>query len=391
MRRRPPGSPAAPEAALRSYDRRRGVDHRSAVCHAPFNNLYFRADGAVAPCWLQFHDRSPHWLPDGPTVRELWHGEQLSQLRDRLRAHELVGACATCLDDIRVSNRPLAAAYDEIGVDDVWPTMFEVELSNQCNLECVMCSGMLSSRIRANREQLPPLEVPYDETFLVQLAEFLPHLDELRINGGEPLMQSLVFSLLDLVADTAPTLKVTIATNGTVFNDRVERALERCNIHLNVSIDSLVPERYEQIRVHGRHAVVMRNVERFLAYTRRAGTTLCVMVNPMRPNWDELGRYVRWCNERDAALWFNTIRYPESVALHSLPADELRRIRASLLDEDPIDADDQHWLHRRNLAVFERFRDVQLPAWIAAAEHDGPGDGQPVALRPRRGLRRAVR
>ena len=107
---------------MRSYDRGRGVDEHVAVCHAPFNNLYFRADGAVAPCWLQFHDRSPHWRPDGPTIRELWHSEQLDALRDRLQRLELVGACSTCLADIRVGNRPLAAAYDEIGVRGSWPT-----------------------------------------------------------------------------------------------------------------------------------------------------------------------------------------------------------------------------------------------------------------------------
>jgi len=380
------------DRALRAYDRGRATQDRRSICNAPFNNLYFRADGAVAPCWLQFHNRSPHWSPGGPTIREIWDGAQLRDLRDRLVARDLRGPCTTCRHEIETGNRPLAAAYDEIDRRERWPSMFELELSNHCNLECVMCSGMLSSRIRANREHLPPLEVPYDETFVDQLEEFLPHLQELRVNGGEPLLQPLVYVLLDRVAELRPDLKVTIATNGTVLNSKVERLLERCNIHLNVSIDSLVPERYESIRVHARFDVLMRNVERYIAYTRETDRILCIMVNPMRSNWEELPGYVHWCNERDVHLWFNTIRYPEHLALHPLPSAELRRIRDALSGAElPEPRGPLAWLHAKNRGVFERFRDVQLAAWIdEAAEREGSGsttgaDGERfVTLSPRR-------
>lgn len=361
------------DSALGRYEKSRLATDRHSVCNAPFNNLYFRADGAVAPCWLQFHNRSPHWSPEGPTIREIWDGSQLGSLRRRLERRQFDGPCRTCSHEIEVGNRPLAAAYDEIPVLDGWPSMFELELSNHCNLECVMCSGMLSSRIRANREHLPPLESPYDESFIEQVVEFLPHLEELRINGGEPLLQPLVYSLLERVADLRPDLKVTIATNGTVLNSKVRWILQNCNIHLNVSIDSLIAQRYEEIRVHARFDVLMRNVEEFIEYTRDSDRILCVMVNPMRSNWDELPGYVQWCNERDVHLWFNTIRYPEEVALHPLPGEELRRIREVLLEANlPEPAGPLAWLHAKNRAVFERFRDVQLVDWADSAPASRP-------------------
>ncbi|MGB3409656.1 MAG: radical SAM protein [Microthrixaceae bacterium] len=369
------------DQALSRYEKSRLATDRRSVCNAPFNNLYFRADGAVAPCWLQFHSRSPHWSPDGPTIREIWDGSQMDSLRRRLVGRQFQGPCTTCSHEIEVGNRPLAAAYDEIPVIEGWPSMFELELSNHCNLECVMCSGMLSSRIRANREHLPPLESPYDDSFIEQVVEFLPHLRELRINGGEPLLQPLVYSLLEKVAELRPDLKVTIATNGTVLNSKVRWVLENCNIHLNVSIDSLIAQRYEEIRVHARFDVLMRNVEQFIEYTRNSDRILCVMVNPMRSNWDELPEYVRWCNERDIHLWFNTIRYPESVALHPLPGDELRQIRETLLKAKlPEPVGPLAWLHAKNTAVFERFRDVQLVDW---AESSPTSRSQPVTISSR--------
>lgn len=369
MLRRSARSTGATDDALANYERTRLAADRSSVCNAPFANLYLRADGAVAPCWLQFHIDSPHWTPEGPGLRAIWEGEQFEALRRRLVRREFEGPCTTCRHAIETGNLPLAAAYDEVPVRGAWPSMLEVELSNHCNLECVMCSGMLSSRIRANREGLPPLEVPYDERLVEQVADFLPHLEELRINGGEPLLQPLVYSLLDQVARDTPELKVTIATNGTVMNSKVERVLEQCRVHFNVSIDSLVPDRYESIRVHARFDVLMRNTQVLIDHAHAHDRLLCIMVNPMRMNWDELPAYVRWCDERDVALWFNTVRYPADVALATLPAEELRHIHKELSRARfPRRALGRQWLFERNRGVFERFRDHQLPAWIDEAD-----------------------
>ena len=48
-----------------------------------------------------------------------------------------------------------------------------------------------------------------------------------------------------------PKLKINIATNGTVYNKQVRTILDKCNIHLNISIDSLDKENYESIRING--------------------------------------------------------------------------------------------------------------------------------------------
>ena len=95
-----------------------------------------------------------------------------------------------------------------------------------------------------------------DDSFLKQMGEFIPHLTELRVNGGEPFAQKILLDLLDVVAEIKPGLKVTIATNGTVYNKRVQGILDKCNIHLNISIDSLILERYEEIRVNGKPKVI---------------------------------------------------------------------------------------------------------------------------------------
>ena len=98
----------------------------------------------------------------------------------------------------------------------------------------------------------------------------------------------------------------------------------------------------------------------------------------------EMSDYVHWCNERRVHLWFNTIREPAALALHNLPADELRTIRDTLLDASLPTAPDHPdgAVERNNIAVFRRFVDRQVTTWLAEAEGRprGRGDGVPVAI-----------
>lgn len=371
--------------AMAQYRRARSTPHRDSICNAPLTNLYFSVDGQASPCWLYFPAVPPKWSPER-SIRDIWQGEEFTKVRAALAEDRFIGRCKECEHDILAGDRPLAAAYDFPHPIGEWPSMLELELSNLCNLECVMCHGRLSSKIRKNREQLPPLVSPYDESFVEQVAELAPHLRELRINGGEPLLQPIVFQLTERIGDVAPDLKVTIATNGTVINSKVRRMMERCNIHINLSLDSLVPERYESIRVHSDFAKVMDHFDEFREYCLGNDRTLCIMVNPMRMNWMEMADYVWWCNERDVHLWFNTIREPVHLALHSLPADELDEIRSKLgaaaLPAVPEGrAGDKG---RNNVAVFQRFLG-QVDTWRQEARRDpGRSVGVPVELGPRR-------
>ena len=294
-------------------------------CIAPYNNIYFSVDGTCAPCW-QTIGRVDKWSKNR-SIKDIWTGEKFKFYRENLKNKIFLGECKICENNIDNDIWPLALAYDKFGLNDEWPTLMELELSNQCNLECIMCSGKLSSGIRKNRDKLPPLPMIYDDSFVEQLREFIPHLEELRFNGGEPLAQKIVFDICDIVSVLKPELKINIATNGTVYNQPVKNLLEKCNIHLNISIDSLVKEKYESIRINGDFNLLMDNVKKFHKYLKMDNKNeFSIMVNPMRNNWEEMPNYVEFTIKNDAYLWYNTIRYPLHLSIWNLPAEELKNI-----------------------------------------------------------------
>jgi MoaA/NifB/PqqE/SkfB family radical SAM enzyme len=345
------------------------------VCNAPFSNMYFRIDGKVGPCWLAFHG-APSWPEQ--SIAEIWFGPYFEGIRENIRQRDLSkhGGCAVCEKNLRTGNyvAALAFAYDTPTPLKRYPKIMEFELSNKCNLECTMCRGELSSSIRKNRDKLPPLPIVYDGRFVEELVEFIPHLEDMRFNGGEPLLPDISYQIWDKVARINPAIEITIATNGTVFNRRVQEILERCNFRINVSIDALDKGNFERIRKNARYDIVMRNVTYFGEYCRRKGSKFCIMANPMRQNWWEMPALVEWANGRGYHIAFNTIVKPEFSSLINWNADDLQRVYDDLRGHrfGAVERTEIPSVSEANIRRYENLVENQIHSWLVARQQAVP-------------------
>jgi MoaA/NifB/PqqE/SkfB family radical SAM enzyme len=300
----------------------------SSFCKAPSNNMYFTVKGYVSPCW-KTTVACDNWSEDR-SIMDIWSGDKFQMYRDALAKNVFLNRCTECKVDVDNEVWPLARAYEKLPVHE-YPSLMELELSNQCNLECTMCSGLLSSGIRKNRDKLPPLKQIYTDKFVEELREFIPHLQELRFNGGEPFAQKIVLDICDMVTEVNPKLKIRVATNGTVYTKRVKHILANNNIHLNISIDSLQQQRYEEIRINADFKKLMINFDIFHKYSKDNNRSLVVLINPMRNNWEEMVDFIWFTDKFDISLWYNTILYPTHLAIHSMQAEDLDIVYNTML------------------------------------------------------------
>lgn len=346
---------------IADYTASRGKLDSTYICHAPFSNMYFNVHGDCAPCWLTFID--PDSYKD-KSIREIWFGEKYQTLRSKLLNYDLSFRCSVCLKNLQSGNftSVLAKAYDVNPIQE-YPSMMELEIENTCNLECVMCIGELSSAIRKNRDKLPPIKSPYNEAFVEQLEEFIPHLKELRFNGGEPFLINAVFRIFEKVEKLNPTLKIVIATNGTVWNYKVREWLEKLNIHINFSLDSLTPEIYEAIRVNAHFDRVMEHFLHFRKYCLENKRTMCLMVNPMRNNWHEMPEFIRFVNKHNINIWFNTIHRPEEWSIWALPSATLQNIHTELSQVSFTKEERSGSLSVYNIGIYNNLVNVQIKNW----------------------------
>jgi MoaA/NifB/PqqE/SkfB family radical SAM enzyme len=357
------------EAVINAYNRTRTVSNKHLLCHAPFSNMYFNTEGDVALCWKTFH-KAEKYTPE-KSIMDIWRGANFEAIRNDIRSGGMDFACGECKKHLLEGNfvNVLSKAYDLDELHPEYPSIMEFELSNRCNLGCTMCNGLLSSTIRRDREHLPPLVSPYGEKFVEDLRPFIPHLKEARFNGGEPFLIKLYYPIWDLIFELNPGLKIVVATNGTVLNDKVKSYLERGNFHINLSIDGITKETYERIRIKGDFDKLMGNFDYFHQYCKERNRTLCVMINPMRDNWQEMPEFVRFCLDKNIHLWFNTIIKPSHLALWSLPPKELSEIYQSLSAERFSSLGSGTLSIRKyNIRTYENFVQQQIKTWLDEAE-----------------------
>jgi MoaA/NifB/PqqE/SkfB family radical SAM enzyme len=344
---------------IKGYADSRFKTDKKLLCHAPSVNLNFEQNGSVRACCYN----TKHLLGKWPeqSIKEIWMGEKVSELRAYIQNNNLGGGCSVCGDMIADGNfQGVRARYfDEFSPGMPWdrlaglagklmqkpayPKVMEFELSNACNLECIMCNGYFSSGIRKNREHLPPLHPPYNDKFVDELEEFIPHLQVAKFLGGEPFMIDIYLEIWERIKKINPGVQINITTNGTFLNERIKRLLEGLKVGIIVSIDSIVPSTYRAIRVNGNYDRVMENLEYFRKYTVRKKTFLSLAACPMVNNWKELPGLLNFCIAKNIALYFNPVFNPEALSLRGQSTAYLEEVIAFLQNHPPPPVKGSNW------------------------------------------------
>ncbi len=370
------------KAQIESYNQVRLKHARGLLCHAPFVSLNFEQNGNVSACCYN-RSFSLGKIPD-QSIEEIWLGKKADQLRGYIQQNDLSGGCSACQEVIQFGNYQGTKAiyYDEYAPKTSWkdkfkniftqspdslmPKLFEFELSNSCNLECVMCNGYFSSAIRKNRELLPPIKNHYNDDFVEQLTPYLPYLTDAKFLGGEPFLIDIYYKIWEKIIEINPKIKIHITTNGTVLSKKASGILEKLNAGIIISIDSLNKENYESIRVNAKLEDVLKNVEYFLKYTKSKGTYLSFAVCPIIGNRYDMPELLKFCNANDIHIHFNTVWTPEHTSLRFLGSHELKKVIRFYAD---FTFENNTKIQRENNTKFADFVS-QLNAWLSESENN---------------------
>lgn len=343
------------------------LSEKGLPCQAPTKSMRFSHSGNVIACC---YNRG-HILGSFPqqTLNEIWFGEPAQQLREAICQNDFSLGCATCERQILSGNRAASGAfqYDYLSShpqNGNFPTMLDFEIDSTCNLECIMCSGEYSSSIRKNRERAPKYHSPYNDEFVKQLEAFIPHLSEARFVGGEPFLIPLHFKIWDLMVRLNPSMVVNVLTNATVLDDRIKKLIASANFKISLSIDSLVKDTYEQIRLNADFDTVMSNFRYFKAAMDEKGHVMNFNLCAMRQNWKEIPEYFKFCSENGIQVVLHRVEFPNHCSLWNLPKSELEKLYATY---EKVELDGSYNLSELNRATFRSLLD-QVRSWMEASE-----------------------
>ena len=311
---------------LSEYNKTRPQKQNFSLCYAPFKALYFGHRGLVTACCYNRLQSLGRWPQN--SISEIWNGPMANELREELKKNSLQKGCDACAIQFEAKNFSgfKAAQFDMSPLNaNGFPSVFEFELDNTCNLECIMCSPQFSSSI-ANRMGIKKHAPVYNGQFVTQLEEFIPHLHEAKFYGGEPFMIPIYYDIWDKIVAINPNCHILVQTNATQLNTRIKDILEKGRFYFNISLDSLEKDNYEKIRVNADFDRVMENINYLHQYAKRKNTLFEISVCPIKNNWHEISRFIEYGNENDIGIYCHTVFHPKHLSLQTITVDEKRTI-----------------------------------------------------------------
>jgi cyclic pyranopterin phosphate synthase len=218
-------------------------------------------------------------------------------------------------------------------------TYLRISLTDRCNLRCVYCMPEAGIKF-VPREQILTLE---EIARIVRIAAGMG-LRRVRLTGGEPLVRNGITQLVRWIAETPGIEDISLTTNGMVLASYAEELARAGLKRVNVSLDTLRPDRFREITRHGDVAAVHEGI----AAARAAGLSpIKINVVVMREvNDDEAADIARTTMEEDWEVRFielmpfmdeqETCIKDTSLVLGFVPTREVRRqIEAALGPLEP--------------------------------------------------------
>ncbi len=175
-------------------------------------------------------------------------------------------------------------------------TYLRLSVTDRCNLRCQYCMA-------EHMTFLPRAQVlTFEETFAIARAFVARGVRKIRLTGGEPLVRSQILDLVRQLAALPGLDELVMTTNGLLLPKYAAELAEAGVRRLNISIDSLDPERYRAMTRRGDLDEALAGIE-----AARAAGFEHIKLNAVvmkGVNDDELPRLAHYAVERGLDIAF---------------------------------------------------------------------------------------
>ena len=171
-----------------------------------------------------------------------------------------------------------------------------VSVTDRCDFRCVYCMA-------EDMAFLPKADVLTLEELDRLCGAFVRHgVKKLRLTGGEPLVRKNIMSLFDSLSrhlKSGALEELTLTTNGSQLARFADELASHGVRRINVSVDSLDPQRFRDITRRGDLAVVMDG----LRAAKEAGLKVKINAVALKGvNEDEYDEMIAWCGREGFTL-----------------------------------------------------------------------------------------
>ena len=171
-------------------------------------------------------------------------------------------------------------------------------ITDRCDLRCKYC--MPQNMTFSDKSDLLGLnDLEFLSKVLIQVG-----IKKIRITGGEPLVRKDIIPFLKYLnkyKKEGSLDEITITSNGTLLEKYAKDLFNNGIKRMNISIDSLIPEKYAFITSGGKLEKVLNGIKlaKKLGISIKINTVLIKNFNE-----DEIISLTKWCAEEEIKLTF---------------------------------------------------------------------------------------
>ena len=167
-----------------------------------------------------------------------------------------------------------------------------ISVTDRCNLRCTYCMPECGVDLISHSDILT-----FEEIFEIVKVGVRLGIDKVRITGGEPLVRRGVVDLVKMIAGIPGIKDFAMTTNGVLLDQFAEPLAQAGLQRINISLDTLNPEKYKAITRMGD----IQNVLKGIRAAKEAGL-LPVKINCVikeSPLEDDAREVAVFCKEND--------------------------------------------------------------------------------------------
>lgn len=170
-----------------------------------------------------------------------------------------------------------------------------VSVTDRCNLQCTYCAG-------EGKEFIPhPDILRYEEILEFMGMAVDLGVEKVRFTGGEPFVRKGFADFMIAAAEQFPDVDLCVTTNATLIKDYVAPLAAAGIRRVNISLDTMNPERFEEVTKRDLFHEVRANIDRCLD----AGMKVKVNAVAMRGvNDNELPAFVDFARNNPVDMRF---------------------------------------------------------------------------------------
>jgi len=135
-------------------------------------------------------------------------------------------------------------------------TSLRISVTDRCNLRCTYCMPAEGIKLKTHADILSYNEITEFVKYAVETG-----VNKVRITGGEPLVRKNIVQLVDQISKIEGIKDFGMTTNGVLLK-QYAADLKKAGLHrINISLDSVNPERFNKITRLGNLNDVFEGIE----------------------------------------------------------------------------------------------------------------------------------